>query len=156
MALDTALAERFRTDSARIDSLALLSKLDRLGWITALQIGGVVFLDIAPAEPSAYLLGSGRAMPTHWIWRADLSGDSLVLRPLSEAWLSARIDSGRTIIGHEHDEGEVVLTAPPAVLRRFLGRHLTDTLAFPDTGTIHLGRWHPDSAARSVTCPCPQ
>jgi hypothetical protein len=147
MVLDSATAARYRTDQAELDSARGTRDPVAEGTITALRVGGVLFLDIEAAEPPSHPLGDAEPIPTHWIWRADASADSLNLYPLSEWWLRARLDSGRTVIGHETVGNGVVLTGSPPVLRRFLSRHLADTLAFPGAGSIHLARWHPDTAS---------
>jgi hypothetical protein len=154
--LDSATTERYRADSSLIDSLVNKRMMGTRGFITGLRIGGVLFLDIESVKQPPYVLGAGWASPTNWIWRADLVGDSLILRPLNSWWLQERLDSGWTIIGHEDVDYGAVLTASPPAIRRFLGRHVKDTLAFPDSGSIHLGRWQPDSAPRGASCPCPQ
>ncbi len=95
---------------------------DRLYWdITAL----------ADKEESA--LRAQHRLSVHSFARILLDGDRLEIAPLQNKWLKAALAESRVEIAHAEVEGEIVLTASPAELRRFLREHGDDEGAFGET-----------------------
>jgi hypothetical protein len=94
------------------------------GFLT--RIGQTVLLDVTTAtgvdEPPV-------TVQAHWVFLADVRGDSLTLRTMEFDWFKAHAgEKAQAPLGIVPDvDGNRVMTANTQVLRDWLARHVTDT-----------------------------
>jgi hypothetical protein len=98
-----------------------------------------LFVDFSREELPATPFGSA-PIQTHWLWKAELAGGRLTLRPFSREWLEAMSDSGRVAVSHSKVDGAFVLTGSGEEVVALMERFAADSQAFPETWAIHLRR----------------
>lgn len=98
-----------------------------------------LFIDFARDELPATPFGAA-PIQTHWLWKAELAGGGLTLRPFSREWLEAMSDSGRVAVSHSNVDGAFVLTGSGEEVVALMERFAADSQAFPETWAIRLRR----------------
>jgi len=145
VAMDSTAMVTWEEDSTRL--AAITHDQSRRNCLAAIvdSIGGQLFLDLAPCSRDfdSTPLGLSLMMPAHWVWRAEVSLDTLRLFSLSSLWLVERLDSLAPTLAHESQPHLVLITAPTESLSRFLLHHARDTLAFPPGFAATLVRIRP-------------
>lgn len=139
---DPALRQRFARDSAIVMGLSRDAAGSRTLSVQFGRLAGELFADMTEESlgddprPLRQL-----SLPMHWFWRVAFDANGLVLTPLSDDWLSAKLDSGKVRLAHESAGNDnTLLTASTAELQRFVTRYAKDSLAFSRKGSIKLQR----------------
>lgn len=141
--LGDAMHARYLADSAAIEALvepgdgsdSTLTVWD----VRAVRRPAGLFVDFSREELPATPFGAA-PIQTHWLWKAELAGDRLTLRPFSREWLEAMSDSGRVAVSHSKVDGAFVLTGSGEEVVALMERFAADSQAFPETWAIHLRR----------------
>ena len=117
--------------------------------VSTFRDSSALYADIVLDNPRYGIFG--RAIETHWLWRTDLSQDSLRLVPFDDPWLTEAIDSGRVktpvereTIGprsHGHDQVSYILTGEAEEIERVLRIAEADENAFPVGKALTFRLW---------------
>jgi hypothetical protein len=105
------------------------------------MVDGMRFLDLFPDEPACpqASLFLAHLVPVHTFWRVLQVEPSLKLAYFSsgdekiegEGWLKSLLKTDPTAIRHEQINDEILLTAGPKELKKFLLTHLQDGFGEP-------------------------
>ena len=89
-------------------------------------VGGQRFLDFFPAEPEARGndFYQGHLQPVHTFAHLTQTQTELRLAYLKPEWLTEQLKANPDALRHERVNGEILLTAQPKELQRFLLLHL--------------------------------
>lgn len=101
--------------------------------VHVLRMGGQEFLDLYPVEPKLQENGfySGHLLRVHTFLHASQTKPTLKMSFLDPDWLKKFLEKNPSAIRHEKvDEDEIVLTASPRELQKFLLAHLKTPGAF--------------------------
>jgi len=145
VAMDSVAMATWEEDSTRFARIS--EDQSRESMLVALMdsIGGQLFLDLTP-YPRDYDMtpfGLSLMMPANWVFRAEASGDSLRLFPLSRRWIDKLLDSLPATLANERESDLTLITAPTESLSHFVLHHARDTLAFPPRAWVTLTRMRP-------------
>lgn len=103
--------------------------------VRLVNVGGQQFLDLFPTEAEAR--GNdfyrGHFQPVHTFVRLTQTQSELRLGYLKSEWLNEQFKAHPEALRHERVNGEIVLTAQPKELQRFLLLHLATPGAFDET-----------------------
>jgi hypothetical protein len=83
----------------------------------------------------------GGVVPLHLIYKVSLNGDTLQTAGLNHDWLIAQFKAGKLSIAHEmmgdKPDGDILFTAPPDELRKFIAQIADTPAAFEEPDTLH-------------------
>lgn len=99
--------------------------------VYGVKIGEHLFMDMFPEEPNFKNgLYKGSFLPVHNFARLEFVGDSLHVNMLDAEYIKNEIKQGKTTIAHELHNDEMLLTAPPEELQKFIIQYASDSRAF--------------------------
>jgi len=102
--------------------------------VRLVNVGAERFLDLFPAEPD--VRGNdfyqGHLQPMHTFVRLTQTPSELRLAYLKPEWLTEQLKANPDALRHERVKGEILLTAQPKELQRFLLLHLETPGAFEE------------------------
>lgn len=103
--------------------------------VRLVNVAGYRFLDLLPVEGEARGndFYQGHFQPIHTFVRVTQSAPELRLANLEPDWLSQQLKANPAALRHERIKGEIVLTASPKELQRFLLTHLQTPGAFDES-----------------------
>lgn len=83
----------------------------------------------------------GGVVPLHLIYKVSLNGDTLQTAGLNHDWLIAQFKAGKISVAHqmmdEKPDGDILFTAPPDELRKFIAQIAGTPDAFEEPDTLH-------------------
>jgi hypothetical protein len=86
----------------------------------------------------------GGVVPLHLIYKVSLSGDTLQTAGLNHDWLIAQFKAGKISIAHaimgDKPDGDILFTAPPDELRKFIAQIADTPAAFEEPDTLHRAK----------------
>ncbi|MFZ0212524.1 MAG: hypothetical protein WBE20_16415 [Candidatus Acidiferrales bacterium] len=108
------------------------------------RLGGNLFADAifdAQSQNGKDIDLPGGVVPLHVIYKVSLSGDTLQTAGLNHDWLLAQFKTQKISIAHEmmgdKPDGDIVFTAPPDELRKFIAQIADTPDAFAEPDTLH-------------------
>jgi hypothetical protein len=133
IAMDPSAMATWADDSARLRGILFDQSRQSLLMAGMDSIGGQLFLDVAPfpRQYEATPVGLTLMMPSQWVFRMEVSEDTLLLYPLSRRWVDSLLGAQPGALTHEYEYDLTLITAPTESLSRFLLHHARDTIAFP-------------------------
>ncbi|HYV99120.1 MAG TPA: hypothetical protein VE967_16810, partial [Gemmatimonadaceae bacterium] len=137
---DPALKAQADSDEALVDhggrDGAQRMLMLRLG-----KIAGELVADLSDYPSSNKGLLRDLSIPAHWFWRVRFDNADLVLTPLSDEWLMAKVDSHKVKLARDSIDGDhYLLSARAPDLQRMVATALRDTSAFRRNASVTLRR----------------
>jgi hypothetical protein len=114
------------------------TSVDQIFEAHLVKLNGRLFLDAVQTKNriSGQEEDMGIAVPGHMFARVSIEGDSLRLDLLDQDWIKDQLATGKTSIGHEEVDGDIVLTASTSKLQEFIVEHAGDKGAFEQSAPL--------------------
>lgn len=101
------------------------------------DIDGTLFLDILPIRAAVNKDVSHDFIPMHTFMKFDIKGNDFVITPFESKKLLDLFNSNLIRLRHEKLNDQVIITAQPKELQKFLSRYSEDESVFDDAQNYH-------------------
>ncbi|MFV0267000.1 MAG: hypothetical protein ACK5HT_07685 [Draconibacterium sp.] len=111
-----------------------------------IKLQDVYFLDFYLEEgPKFDGLSSIHLVPTHTFAKLSIINDTLTFNWFDSGWLENLIKENKIRIRHEQSDGNILLTAKPKELQKFVSKYVNSEDAFRNGLSVGLVRKAPDT-----------
>ena len=101
--------------------------------VHVVEIGGDYFMDMYPLPEFTDNTFSENLFPVHTFMKLSIEGDQLKLIPFDLEKLNELFESNLVRLRHEYVDGNVVITAQPKEIQKFLEKYSNDEKVFDES-----------------------
>jgi hypothetical protein len=104
-----------------------------------LELDGKTYIDFFPEnwEPDNTILGF-HLMGVHTFAKVNIENDSIVIHWFDAEWFANKLENNKIRIKHEKNSANILLTAQPKELQKFVSKYSNDKDAFDEDFTFTL------------------